>query len=370
MTIARKVNLATSGLCVALSLSLVACGGVRDDVADPIPSLTSTPTPTPTLAPVIEKPPSQFPADCGGLLTAAQLSSVVGFAAPEVASTTSPLTEAIGYQTGTLQCEWKGTSGEQSIRLMLTINRHVAIRERDEPFGVGIDGAALLGLSVSYNRCRADDYVVYFNCSFGAVVGDYRLTGYADGGFLGATNASMESMMSSLAAPGISTLESSATPALWTPPAGSWDIQYDCSTLASASMDAVLGGPASVIDLTGHQYDDQEVPRDTAALGGSTLCLWNPDADDGLVPIANLAAGAAWFWDDLAGYVDHVIEPLELDGVDDAALACHTDVARGCEFYARVGVNAFSFGQDFFYYSSLTREQALAGGKAIIAALE
>lgn len=374
----RRSTALIGALCLALALS--SCAEPPADKveakANPLPSASALPPEVPV---VVKKPAAQFPFDgCGDAIPSDRFEAVTGQTPVLDGSNfrTLPMAYAASEQGGVLHCVWDTGSGDDHMRVMMSVSRSVALRRPgNDPLEFATTNLGSLGVADSFAKCTADEWVVYYVCHFGAVVGDYMVSGYSDGGVAGITSESLDQRIVALASPTVAVLRDSPTPPLWTPPAGSWPEVYDCDALdEAASVQEVTASPSLVVsDMSGRTYDDHMDSREVAALGGLTTCAWSTseaEAQGGVqVVSAELLAGGAWFWDHFTNYHDATTEVVTIDGADDAVIACWASTA-GCELVARIGSNALSVGALSDYtYLVLNRETALAVGTDLVAAL-
>ncbi len=358
------------GMRAAVILLALALGGCALGTPSGGPSGFVSAPPGSTTPDGLARPAAQFPGGCDQLLPASDLNAAVGF--PMTLATApmiSPVALALIEQSGQLSCEWTGGSNGARNHLVLTARRHVDLRSKSQPPFGGITGT--LGTEDSWVACTADGASGYA-CQFEAVVNDYWLTGYLDGVTPGATVESAQALVATLSTPAVTLLIASSDLDTWSPPAGSWPTTYDCAALASSvDVAAVLKSvPLTVADETALS-DDGSIDRDVAALGGGTSCVWRiPDSATPTTATSVfvlLGAGTGWSFNALLPSTGFAVETVDVPGADAAAVLC---VATSCSFTARLGVNGLTVsGYADYEYTPLTRDQVLAVGTAVVAAL-
>jgi hypothetical protein len=327
--------------------ALILTGCAADPGAQPGP--TTTPTPTATIPePVVAAPDEVIPFTCDELVPAATIAANFGFAPPEY----GPLSGyglAANRQLGWALCSWYSTSPDVSISITFDL-RH--------------DGTA-----VSDTQCYSAT-ADYANCTMTGVVGGWLVRGQLVTGS-GVTPADPIAAMTAVFQPVFDRLADEAAPAPWTRPDGAGPLILDCAAVSAPLDRAALGLPdgATLADVTG-MGEDGSIPRDEAAVGGETQCVWGDDDPSSTVKNIELTflAGGGWAFDELIPGPGMTAEPTAIVGADDGAFECTPDGA--CSLIGRLGPDLFRItGAQGSDWAPLSRDQLRIAGDEFAAAV-
>jgi hypothetical protein len=311
------------------------------------PSPTTTPTPTVTEA-VVAGPDAVIPVSCSELVPAATIQANFGVVPPEY----GPLSGyglAANRQLGWDLCSWYSVSPDLSISITFQLRHDGAVVPETQCYSATAD---------------------YANCTMTGITDGWLVRGQLVTGS-GTTPADAIAATTALFQPVFDRLAEETAPAAWTRPDGVGPSILDC-TAVSASLDiSVMGLPdgATVTDVTG-QGEDGSIPRDEAALGGETLCVWRGDDATSGITRLELAflAGGAWAWDELIPGPGMTVEPVTIAGTENGAFECAD--GSGCSLIVRLGPDLIRIsGAQGPDWTPISREQLLAAGDELAPAV-
>jgi hypothetical protein len=332
-------------------LSFVACGlllaGCTVPSAEPTEGPTTTPTPTPTDS-IPTGPAPVLPLSCADLIPDSTFDEMLGFAPPEL----TPLSGyglAANRQRGWELCAWFSSEPSASVSVSFDLRHDGATPTETECFSATPTHA---------------------NCAKTGVVGGWLVRGQlvtATGPALGDPLAATEALLG----PVFARLADEQAPVPWVSTDGVGPSILDCAAVSAPLDRAALGMPdgAVLVDVTG-RGEDGSIPRQEAAVGGETKCVWVSEATVAGVARIELAflAGGAWAWGELIPGPGMALEPATVDGADDATLECTT--GGECSLLVRLGSDlarvTVQQGADWL---SANREQVLVTGREILPAL-
>jgi hypothetical protein len=323
---------------VVSAVLLTGCAADPDAQSGPVTS----PTPTVTAGePVVVGPDAVIPFTCDELVPAATIAANFGFAPPEF----GPLSGyglAANRQLGWALCSWYSTSPDVSISITFDL-RH--------------DGA-----TVSDTQCYSAT-ADYANCTMTGIVDGWLVRGQLVTGS-GVTPADPIAAMTAVFQPVFDRLADESAPAPWARPDGAGPLILECTAVSDPLDRAALGLPdgATLADVTG-LGEDGSIPRDEAAVGGETRCVWQDDDPNSTVKNIELTflAGGAWAMDELIPGPGMSAEPIAMGGADDGVFECTAEGA--CSLIVRLGPDLFRItGAQGPDWEPLSRDQLRIAG--------
>ena len=283
------MDIARRGLTVTtIALAALLLAGCAEAEA-PATSASPTAEPAPSETPVPETgPASLFDADCAGLLSVADATTIVG-APVQLADRMRETGDVAIRQLGGIQCVWADPAATAGAALSLVV---LPSRSGGEPVE---------------DYCDPD-----LGCSFTATAADFDLFGLVRGAVAGEqllprAAAAKEAFALAVAS------QTVAEPYLVE---AAWPVPIDCATLDTAGgVGTLIGDPAAEGFSTGGDAEPNAGFYAALRAVGAVTCGWSGESD-GIN--AQILPGGAWIEDEIAATSG--AQPTTVPGVDSAVV--------------------------------------------------